>query len=100
MNDAKNNHPVALCFARINDLRALMVGSGWAWADTQFSDQYIDAEQRAARRGVGVHEPQLVRLFGNHRPECGLKRAGMLHGRRLPRSDRLRRPGSAPKAVA
>jgi endonuclease YncB( thermonuclease family) len=53
--DAKNNRPVALCFAGNDDLQALMVSSGWAWAYTQFSDQYVDAERRAARRGVGVH---------------------------------------------
>jgi endonuclease YncB( thermonuclease family) len=37
-----------------DDLQALMVSAGWAWAYT-FSDQYVDAERRAAARGVGVH---------------------------------------------
>jgi len=32
-----------------------MVGAGWAWAYSAFSDQYVDAERRAAARGVGVH---------------------------------------------
>ena len=52
--DGKNNRPVALCFAGEDDLQALMVSAGWAWAHTQFSDQYVDAERRAARRGVAV----------------------------------------------
>ena len=42
-------------FAGKDDLQALMVGAGWAWAYTAFSDQYVDAERRAAARGVGVH---------------------------------------------
>jgi endonuclease YncB( thermonuclease family) len=53
--DARNKRPVAQCFAGENDLQALMVGAGWAWAFTEFSDQYADAERRAATRGVGVH---------------------------------------------
>jgi endonuclease YncB( thermonuclease family) len=35
--------------------RRLMVSAGWAWAYIAFSDQYVDAERRAAARGVGVH---------------------------------------------
>ena len=53
--DHKNNCPVAICFAGKDDLQALMVGAGWAWAYTAFSDQYVDAERRAAARGLGVH---------------------------------------------
>ena len=53
--DRKNNRPVAVCFAGKDDLQALMVSAGWAWAYTAFSDQYSDAERRAAARGVGVH---------------------------------------------
>jgi hypothetical protein len=53
--DHKNNRPVAVCFAGKDDLQALMVSAGWAWAYTAFSDQYVDAERRAAARGVGVH---------------------------------------------
>jgi endonuclease YncB( thermonuclease family) len=30
--DHKNNRPVATCFAGKDDLQALMVGAGWAWA--------------------------------------------------------------------
>ena len=53
--DYKNNRPVATCFVGKDDLQALMVGAGWTWAYTAFSDQYVDAERRAAARGVGVH---------------------------------------------
>jgi endonuclease YncB( thermonuclease family) len=53
--DQKNNRPVATCFAGKDDLQALMVSAGWAWAYTAFSDRYADAERRAAARGVGVH---------------------------------------------
>jgi Staphylococcal nuclease homologue len=53
--DHKNDRPVAVCFAGKDDLQALMVSAGWAWAYTAFSDQYVDAERRAAARGVGVH---------------------------------------------
>jgi endonuclease YncB( thermonuclease family) len=53
--DQKNNRPVAVCFAGKDDLQALMVSAGWAWAYTAFSDQYADAERRATARGVGVH---------------------------------------------
>ena len=58
--DGKNNRPVALCFAGEDDRQALMVSAGWAWAYTQFSDQYVDAERRAARRGVGVHAHRCI----------------------------------------
>jgi endonuclease YncB( thermonuclease family) len=53
--DRKNNRPVAICFAGKDDLQALMVSAGWAWAYSTFSDQYSDAERRAAARGAGVH---------------------------------------------
>jgi endonuclease YncB( thermonuclease family) len=56
--DRKNKRPVSLCFAGGDDLQALMVSAGWAWAYTQFSAQYVDAERRAAARGVGVHAHQ------------------------------------------
>jgi endonuclease YncB( thermonuclease family) len=53
--DHRNDRPVAVCFAGKDDLQALMVSAGWAWAYTAFSDQYADAERRAAARGVGVY---------------------------------------------
>jgi endonuclease YncB( thermonuclease family) len=48
--DQKNNRPVATCFAGKDDLQALMVGAGWAWAYTAFSDQYVDAETGGSAR--------------------------------------------------
>lgn len=53
--DRRNGRPVSLCFAGADDLQALMVSAGWAWAYLQYSRQYEDAERRAAARGVGVH---------------------------------------------
>ena len=53
--DRKNDRPVAVCSAGKDDLQVLMVSAGWAWAYTVFSDQYVDAERRAAARGVEVH---------------------------------------------
>jgi endonuclease YncB( thermonuclease family) len=53
--DRNDGRPFALCFAGADDLQALMVGGGWAWANRQSGDQYVDAERRAAARGVGVH---------------------------------------------
>jgi endonuclease YncB( thermonuclease family) len=38
--------PVATCFAGKDDLQALMVGAGWEWAYTAFSDRNVDAERR------------------------------------------------------
>jgi endonuclease YncB( thermonuclease family) len=49
--DHKNNRPVAVCFAGKDDLQALMVSAGWAWAYTAFSDSTSmprDGRQRAA----------------------------------------------------
>ncbi|HYX02852.1 MAG TPA: thermonuclease family protein [Reyranella sp.] len=53
--ERKDGRPLALCFAGADDLQALMVGAGWAWANSQSGGQYVDAERRAAARGVGVH---------------------------------------------
>jgi endonuclease YncB( thermonuclease family) len=53
--ERKDGRPFALCFAGADDLQALMVGAGWAWANSQSGGQYLDAERRAAARGVGVH---------------------------------------------
>ena len=53
--DPKDGRPSALCFAGDDDLQALMVGAGWAWASSQAEGLYADAERRAAARGVGVH---------------------------------------------
>jgi endonuclease YncB( thermonuclease family) len=37
------------------EFQAMTVSAGRAWADVAFGDQYVDAERRAAARGVGVH---------------------------------------------
>ena len=52
---------VARCHAGADDLGALMVSAGWAWAFTRYSLDYVDAERRAAARGVGVHVHQCQR---------------------------------------
>ena len=51
----KNRRPVSLCFAGGDDLQALMVGAGWAWAYRDLSGQYTDAEKRATAQRLGVH---------------------------------------------
>src|SRR3984893_1046786 len=61
--DHKNNRPVAVCFAGKDDPQAMMVSAGWAWAYTAFTDQYVDAERRAAARGVGVHAHRCLPLW-------------------------------------
>lgn len=51
----KDRRPVSLCYAGNDDLQALMVNAGWAWAYRDSSGQYADAEKRATARKVGVH---------------------------------------------
>jgi endonuclease YncB( thermonuclease family) len=53
--DRKNKRPDSSCTAGGEDLQALMVSAGWAWAYANFSDRYVDAERRSAARGAGVH---------------------------------------------
>ena len=53
--DKRNKRPVARCFADGDDLQSLMVSAGWAWAYTEFSDQYVAAEEKAVARRAGVH---------------------------------------------
>ena len=55
-----DNRPAALCFAGTDDLQALMVGAGWAWANSQSGEQYVEAERQAAARRVGVHGHRCV----------------------------------------
>jgi endonuclease YncB( thermonuclease family) len=52
---ARTTVPSRFALLARDDLQALMVSAGWAWAYTAFSDQYADAERGAAARGVGVH---------------------------------------------
>lgn len=53
--DRRGRRPVSLCYAGGDDLQAMMVSAGWAWAYVAYSEQYVDAERRAAARGLGVH---------------------------------------------
>jgi endonuclease YncB( thermonuclease family) len=53
--DQKSDPSLVQCFAGTDDLQALMVSAGWAWASMDSGDQYADAERRAAARGRGVH---------------------------------------------
>lgn len=53
--DARNKRPVSRCYAGGDDLQALMVEAGWAWAYTAYSHDYESAERNAAARSLGVH---------------------------------------------
>lgn len=46
---------VAICRAGGEDLGALMVRSGMAWAFVRYSSDYVEHEKRARSAGVGVH---------------------------------------------
>ena len=46
---------VATCMAGGDDLGALMVGAGWAWAFTRYSNTYEPRESEARAAGLGVH---------------------------------------------
>ena len=58
--DARNNRPVAQCFAGEDDLQALMVAAGWAWCFGRFSERYAPEEKEAATRKAGVHAHRCV----------------------------------------
>lgn len=46
---------VAICRAGGEDLGALMVRAGMAWAFVRYSRDYVDQEARAKSQGLGVH---------------------------------------------
>lgn len=46
---------VAICRAGGEDLGALMVRSGMAWAFVRYSSDYVEQEARAKAAGFGVH---------------------------------------------
>ena len=58
--DQRNNRPVAQCYAGDDDLQAMMVLAGWAWAFSRYSDRYAPEERDAAGRKVGVHGHRCV----------------------------------------
>jgi endonuclease YncB( thermonuclease family) len=58
--DQRNNRPVAQCYAGDDDLQAMMVLAGWAWAFSRYSDRYAPEERDAASRKVGVHGHRCV----------------------------------------
>ena len=51
--DARNNRPVAQCFAGEDDLQAMMVSAGWAWSFGRYSERYAPEEKEAANRRPG-----------------------------------------------
>jgi endonuclease YncB( thermonuclease family) len=46
---------IANCTADGTDLAGLMVAAGWAWTFTRYSTAYVEAEQQAATKRLGVH---------------------------------------------
>lgn len=58
--DARNNRPVAQCFAGDDDLQAMMVSTGWAWAVGPHRDRYAPEERDAVVRKAGVHGHRCV----------------------------------------
>ena len=51
---------VAICRASGEDLGAIMVREGMAWAFVRYSGDYVDQEARAKSAGVGVHAHDCV----------------------------------------
>ena len=52
--DHQEGPPVAQCYAGDDDLQAMMVSAGWAWAFGRYSQRYDPEERDAVRRQVGV----------------------------------------------
>ena len=59
-SDARNNRPVAKCFAGDDDLQAIMVAAGWAWSFRQYSPRYAPEEREAVTAKLGVHGHRCV----------------------------------------
>ena len=57
---------VAICRANGEDLAAIMVREGLAWAFTRFSVEYVDEQEEARRanRGMHAHDARLRRSGG------------------------------------
>ena len=58
--DARNNRPVAQCYAGDDDLQALMVAAGWAWSFGRYSDRYAPEEREAVAQKLGMHGHRCV----------------------------------------
>jgi endonuclease YncB( thermonuclease family) len=54
-HDPRTNRPVAQCYAGDDDLQALMVLAGWAWASRESTSRYVPEERDASTRKAGVH---------------------------------------------
>ena len=59
-HDARNNRPVAQCFAGEDDLQAMMVAAGWAWSFGQYSQRYAPEEREAVTAKLGVHAHRCI----------------------------------------
>lgn len=53
--DSRNSRPMAQCYAGDDDLQAMMVSAGWAWAVGPYRDRYAPEEREAVVRQAGVH---------------------------------------------
>jgi endonuclease YncB( thermonuclease family) len=58
--DTPTNQPVAQCFAGDDDLQAMMVSAGWAWAVGRYRDRYAPEEREAMARKAGMHGHRCV----------------------------------------
>jgi len=58
--DSRNSRPMAQCFAGDDDLQAMMVSAGWAWAVGPYRDRYAPEELEAVVRKAGVHGHRCV----------------------------------------
>ena len=58
--DARNNRPVAQCFAGGDDLQAMMVAADWAWSFGQYSQRYAPEEREAVTAKLGVHRHRCI----------------------------------------
>ncbi|WP_422036562.1 thermonuclease family protein [Reyranella sp.] len=54
---------VAVCRAGREDLGALMVRDGYAWAFVRYSGDYVRQEERAKIEGLGVHKHGCVEAW-------------------------------------
>ena len=54
-NTDRYGRTVAICRSGGEDLSALMVRSGMAWAFVRYSSDYVDQEARAKSARIGVH---------------------------------------------